>query len=130
MILGIAILYQIPRKAAPSTFSFMAPLGTEVYFTIFFPNRYETNIMCFQKKLLKVWILLGATYIFVSICFYCLGRLSPSQWENPYPCVEEPAYLENQFSFQNALWFAAGGFYSKDITDEFVSITFMIFFLM
>lgn len=81
---GIAILYQIPRKAAPSTFSFMAPFGNEV------------------------WILLGAAYFFVSICFYFLGRISPSQWENPYPCVEEPTHLENQFSFQNSLWFAAG----------------------
>lgn len=84
IFLGIAILYQIPRKKEPSTFSFMAPFANEV------------------------WILLGATYIFVSLCFFCLGRISPSEWENRYPCIEEPEYLENQFSLQNSLWFAAG----------------------
>lgn len=55
-----------------------------------------------------VWIILGITYILVSLCFFCLGRISPSQWENPYPCIEEPAYLENQFTLNNSMWFAAG----------------------
>lgn len=77
-------MYEIPRKQNPSTFSFMAPFNPEV------------------------WILLGATYFVVSICFFFLGRISPSQWENPYACVEEPTFLENQFSFQNSLWFTAG----------------------
>lgn len=35
-----------------------------------------------------VWIYLGISYVTVSICFFCLGRVSPSQWENRLPCVE------------------------------------------
>lgn len=77
-------MYQIPRKKEPSTFSFMAPFGNDV------------------------WILLGTTYLLVSICFFCLGRICPAEWENRYPCIEEPEYLESQFSFQNSLWMAAG----------------------
>lgn len=56
----------------------------------------------------SVWIILGITYVMISIVFFCLGRISPSQWENPFPCLEDPPYLLNQFSFQNSLWFAAG----------------------
>lgn len=84
MIIGIALLFQVPRKASPSTFSFMAPLAN------------------------SIWIMLGVAYISISIVFFILGRISPAQWENPYPCVEEPAHLRNQFSFQNSMWFAAG----------------------
>lgn len=84
LLSGIAILYQVPKKAEPSTFSFMAPFANDV------------------------WIILGITYILISLCFFCLGRLSPSQWENPYPCIEEPTYLENQFTLNNSMWFAAG----------------------
>lgn len=42
------------------------------------------------------------------MCFFFLGRIAPSQWENPYPCIEDPVYLENQFTFQNSMWFAIG----------------------
>lgn len=56
----------------------------------------------------SVWIYLGAAYITVSLCFFCLGRISPSQWENRYPCVEEPTFLENQFTLNNSAWFAIG----------------------
>lgn len=56
----------------------------------------------------EVWWLLVITYLFVSMFFFFLGRISPSQWENPYPCVDKPSHLENQFTFQNSLWFAAG----------------------
>lgn len=55
-----------------------------------------------------VWVYLAGAYVFVSMCFFFLGRISPSQWENPYPCVEDAEHLENQFTFQNSMWFAIG----------------------
>lgn len=84
MNLGIAILYRKPSRAEPSTWSFMAPFAEEL------------------------WAYLALTYLFVSLCFFILGRISPSQWENPYPCIEDPEFLENQFTLQNSMWFAVG----------------------
>lgn len=81
---GISLLYRKPMREPPSTFSFMSPFSS------------------------IVWIYLGAAYITVSLCFFCLGRISPSQWENRYPCIEEPTYLENQFTLNNSMWFAIG----------------------
>lgn len=56
----------------------------------------------------EVWMYLGASYLGVSLCLFVLGRISPSEWDNPYPCIEEPTELENQFSFRNSLWFTIG----------------------
>ncbi|XP_037036365.1 glutamate receptor ionotropic, kainate 3-like isoform X2 [Bradysia coprophila] len=84
MNLGISILYRKPKKEPPSTFSFMAPFSTEV------------------------WLYLGGAYLGVSLCLFILGRISPSEWDNPYPCIEEPTELLNQFSFSNSLWFSTG----------------------
>jgi len=55
-----------------------------------------------------VWLWLGLAYMGVSISMFVLGRLSPAEWDNPYPCIEEPTELENQFSFANCLWFSIG----------------------
>lgn len=98
--LGIAILYKTPRKEAPSTFSFMSPFSTEV------------------------WIYLGTAYMAVSICLFVLGRISPSEWDNPYPCIEEPTHLENQFSFNNSMWFAIGALLQQgtEIAPKYVSL--------
>lgn len=56
----------------------------------------------------EVWIYLGTAYMAVSVSLFVLGRISPAEWDNPYPCIEEPTHLENQFSFQNSMWFAIG----------------------
>ncbi|XP_055615442.1 glutamate receptor ionotropic, kainate 2 isoform X2 [Toxorhynchites rutilus septentrionalis] len=84
MNLGISILYRKPTKEPPSLFSFMSP---------------------FSKQ---VWLYLGGAYMMVSMSFFILGRLSPKEWDNPYPCIEEPEELENQFSFSNSMWFTIG----------------------
>ncbi|XP_053947507.1 glutamate receptor ionotropic, kainate 2-like [Anastrepha ludens] len=86
MNLGIAILYIKPQKAPPELFSFMDPFSDEV------------------------WIYLGLVYIGISFCFFILGRLSPTEWDNPYPCIEEPEELENQFTLNNSFWFTTGAF--------------------
>lgn len=81
---GIAILFRKPMKEPPKLFSFMSPFsGT-------------------------VWMWLGIAYMSVSLTLFILGRISPTEWDNPYPCIEEPTELENQFSFPNCLWFSIG----------------------
>ncbi|KAH8323007.1 hypothetical protein KR074_002938, partial [Drosophila pseudoananassae] len=84
MSLGIGILFRKPMKEPPKLFSFMSPFSGEV------------------------WLWLGLAYMGVSISMFVLGRLSPAEWDNPYPCIEEPTELENQFSFANCLWFSVG----------------------
>lgn len=84
MNLGISILYKKPTKEAPSLFSFMSPFSKEV------------------------WLYLGCAYLGVSFSLFILGRLSPVEWDNPYPCIEEPETLENQFSLANSMWFTIG----------------------
>ncbi|KAH8278398.1 hypothetical protein KR018_002389 [Drosophila ironensis] len=84
MNLGIAILYVKPQKAQPALFSFMDPFSSEV------------------------WLYLGIAYVGVSLCFFILGRLSPTEWDNPFPCIDEPEELENQFTINNSLWFTTG----------------------
>nr|AVH87300.1 ionotropic receptor 12 [Holotrichia parallela]AVH87311.1 ionotropic receptor 23 [Holotrichia parallela] len=84
MNLGISILYQKPQKAPPNFFSFAEPFAVEV------------------------WLWLAGAYFIVSISLFIMGRLCPSEWTNPYPCVEEPEFLINQFSLRNSFWFTIG----------------------
>ncbi|KAF5301502.1 hypothetical protein FQR65_LT08805 [Abscondita terminalis] len=84
MNLGISILYRKPEPVPPSLFTFAYPFSGEV------------------------WILMAASYVLVSVSFFIMGRLCPSEWTNPYPCVDEPNFLINQFSFRNSLWFTVG----------------------
>lgn len=84
MSLGISILYKRPTEEAPDLFSFMAPLSTDV------------------------WICMFSVYMGVSILLWIMGRICPYEWNNPYPCIEEPEELENQFTLQNSLWFTIG----------------------
>ncbi|KAF7387251.1 hypothetical protein HZH68_012928 [Vespula germanica] len=84
MNLGISILYKKPTKATPSLFSFLSPFSNDV------------------------WLCLLGSYIFVSVLFSVIGRLCPAEWNNPYPCIEEPEELENQFTLKNSFWFTIG----------------------
>ncbi|KAH1017768.1 hypothetical protein HUJ05_008365 [Dendroctonus ponderosae] len=85
MNLGIRILYRKPEPVPPSLFMFTSPFST------------------------GVWLMLGVAYILVSIFIFIMGRLSPSEWNNPFPCIDEPEYLVNQFSIRNSLWYTIGG---------------------
>ncbi|XP_059218523.1 glutamate receptor ionotropic, kainate 2 isoform X1 [Stomoxys calcitrans] len=84
MNLGIAILFRKPMKEPPKLFSFMSPFSGDV------------------------WLWLGIAYVAVSLSMFVLSRLSPPEWDNPYPCIEEPTELENQFTFINCFWYAMG----------------------
>lgn len=56
----------------------------------------------------EVWIYTIGAWIFVSLEFFIIGRMCPEEWNNPYPCIEEPEMLYNQFSLKNAYWFTIG----------------------
>jgi ABC-type amino acid transport substrate-binding protein len=86
MNLGISILFEKEKKEPPQLFSFLSPFSAEV------------------------WIWIVGALLFVSCSLFIMGRLSPGEWDNPYPCIEEPEVLENQFSFRNSLWFSIGAF--------------------
>ncbi|XP_072932394.1 glutamate receptor ionotropic, kainate 2-like [Epargyreus clarus] len=84
MNLGISILFRKPAPPEPALFAFLLPFSN------------------------GVWLCLGFAYLGTSLVLYVVGRLCPEEWQNPYPCVEEPPALENQFTLANALWFNLG----------------------
>ncbi|KAL3280163.1 hypothetical protein HHI36_017663 [Cryptolaemus montrouzieri] len=84
MELGIKILFQKPKAAPPNFFSFAKPFAIDT------------------------WLSIAGSYVFVSISLFIMGRLSASEWTNPFPCIEEPEYLINQFSISNSFWFSTG----------------------
>ena len=43
--------------------------------------------------------------VVVSLAFFVLARLSPYEWDNPYPCIEDPDEIENMFNLANSFWF-------------------------
>jgi ABC-type amino acid transport substrate-binding protein len=86
MNLGISILFEKAKKEPPQLFSFLSPFSGEVW----------------------IWVI-GALFS-VSLSMFVMGRLSPAEWDNPYPCIEEPEVLENQFSLRNSFWFTIGAF--------------------
>ncbi|KAL7026698.1 hypothetical protein ACKWTF_005131 [Chironomus riparius] len=84
MDLGIQILFQKPKKEDPDLFSFLQPFSA------------------------GVWACVIGSFFLVSISLFIMGRMSQQEWDNPYPCVEEPEVLLNQFTLKNAIWFSVG----------------------
>ncbi|XP_022124667.2 glutamate receptor ionotropic, kainate 2 [Pieris rapae] len=84
MNLGIAIMFRRPQPPAPALLAFLLPFSN------------------------GVWLCVALAYLGTSLVLYAVGRLCPDEWQNPYPCVEEPPALENQFTLGNALWFNMG----------------------
>merc|ERR1712136_695281 len=84
MTLGISLIYVVPSKAPPSLLSFLQPFNNDL------------------------WMTMGMAYIVVSLVLFILARLSPYEWDNPYPCNVDPDELENQFSLANSFWFTMG----------------------
>lgn len=89
MILGIAILYEQPKPEDPDYTSFLKPFHY------------------------RVWGCLFASFILVSITMFIAGRMSDDDWENPYPCIEEPDRLHNILSIKNCVWFAMGSLFQQ-----------------
>ncbi len=53
---------------------------------------------------LDVWIYMTTAYLGVSITMFLLARLTPFEWENPQPGVDEPEELENELTLHNCFW--------------------------
>ena len=106
MDLGISIIYIKPRAAPPSLLSFASPFTLEVWmYTAFGKNLFIIKVIKADRIQRSLY---PTGYAFVSIMMWVLARFSPYEWDNPYPCIEEPEELENQFSLSNSFWFTIG----------------------
>uniref|UniRef100_A0A8C6KKH7 Glutamate receptor n=1 Tax=Nothobranchius furzeri TaxID=105023 RepID=A0A8C6KKH7_NOTFU len=87
MTLGISILYRVQLGRKPGYFSFLDPFSP------------------------AVWLFMLLAYLAVSCVLFLAARLSPYEWYNPHPCLQERRdMLENQYTLGNSLWFPVGGF--------------------
>lgn len=82
--LGITILFRKPMAPPAELFKFLSPFTSEL------------------------WAYVLAVYIVVSVMMFVIARLTPYEWDNPYPCDVHNEALENQFGIMNSLWFTIG----------------------
>merc|ERR1719341_465990 len=96
---GVGILFKKDKPAPNNLFSFLQPLS------------------------LDVWIYMTTAYLGVSITMFLLARLTPFEWENPHPCVEEPEELENELTLHNCFWHNWGSLMQQgsDIAPKAIS---------
>merc|ERR1711953_1489125 len=99
MSTGVGILYKKKRPPPQNLFSFLMPLS------------------------LDVWIYMTTAYLGVSITMFLLARLTPFEWENPHPCVDEPEELENELTLHNCFWHNWGSLMQQgsDIAPKAIS---------
>ena len=87
MTLGIAIMYKKPKMEEAELYSFLMPFSKEV------------------------WLGMWSAYVGISLTLWMISRLSPLEWKNPHPCVDNPddRDLENEIhSIGASLWFIIG----------------------
>ncbi|KAG7201425.1 hypothetical protein KM043_004185 [Ampulex compressa] len=84
MNLGISVLYRKPTRAPPSLLSFLLPFSKDI------------------------WVHLIGAYVLVTILLFIIGRLCPTEWTNPYPCIKEPEVLETPFTPTDTPFFVVG----------------------
>ena len=74
---------------------------------------------------LDVWIYMTTAYLGVSITMFLLARLTPFEWENPHPCVDEPEELENELTLHNCFWHNWGSLMQQgsDIAPKYEHMT-------
>ena len=78
---GISILFKKITKSETDLFGFLAP---------------------FSKS---VWLMIILTVVGVGFCLHIHGRLSPYEWQNPYPCRQEEDIHDNDLDVFNSGWF-------------------------
>jgi len=96
---GVGILYKKTPPPPPNLFSFIEPFS------------------------LDVWIYMTTAYLGASLTMFLLARLTPFEWENPHPCVEEPEELENELTLHNCFWHNWGSLMQQgsDIAPKAIS---------
>lgn len=103
MRLGISILYSKADEEDPNMYAFLKVFSDDVWI-------YSATL----------YLVITIVIYFISrcVCLLCLEqlllnlyyfRLSPTEWENPHPCDENPEELENIWDMKNCLWLTMGG---------------------
>jgi ionotropic kainate glutamate receptor 2 len=75
----------------------------------------------------ELWAYVLAVYIAVSLMMFVIARLTPYEWDNPYPCDVYNESMENQFSVMNSFWFTIGALMQQGILPS--QILFLLFLL-
>ncbi|XP_068900423.1 glutamate receptor ionotropic, kainate 2-like isoform X4 [Tenebrio molitor] len=83
MNLGISILFKVPTDKESAFFSFLNPLGFDI------------------------WIFVGGAFFMSSFTLFTLARFTPYEWVYPLPW-KRTNYLVNQLSMSNSFWFITG----------------------
>ncbi|XP_063910072.1 glutamate receptor ionotropic, kainate 2-like isoform X4 [Zophobas morio] len=83
MNLGISILFKVPTDKESAFFSFLNPLGYDI------------------------WIFVGGAFFMSSFTLFTLARFTPYEWVYPQPWKRNN-YLVNQLSMSNSFWFITG----------------------
>ena len=65
------------------------------------PDPHVTNFI----KTYLTFVCFSPGFCGVSCFFVILARFTPYEWDNPYPEVEEPEELENQFRSKTCAYF-------------------------
>merc|ERR1719472_114669 len=96
---GVGILFKKDKPAPNNLFSFIEPFS------------------------LDVWIYMTTAYLGASLTMFLLARLTPFEWENPHPCVDEPEELENELTLHNCFWYNWGSLMQQgsDILPKAIS---------
>lgn len=99
MSTGVGILYYKKKPPPPSLWSFLKPFKNDV------------------------WLYMTTMYFVASVVMFLLARLSPYEWDNPHPCVDEPDELENELTLHNCFWHNWGSLMQQgsDIAPKSVS---------
>lgn len=87
MTLGIAIMYKKPKMEEAEMYSFLMPFSKEV------------------------WLSMWSAYVATSLALWLVSRLSPYEWKNPHPCIDNPDerdYENEIHSIGASLWFTIG----------------------
>ncbi|XP_031357208.1 glutamate receptor ionotropic, kainate 2-like isoform X2 [Photinus pyralis] len=81
MNLGISILFKVPTSKASTFFSFLSPLGFDI------------------------WLFVGGAFFMACFTLFTLARFTPYEWT----VQRRPeAYLKNSFDISNSFWFITG----------------------
>jgi len=94
MNLGISILFKRPMNNTPSLFSFLSPLG------------------------FQIWIYMLVAYLVVSFALFVVARFTPYEWRNPYPCHTQSDLVQNQFTLSNSFWFTVGSLMQQGLSSS------------
>ncbi|KAK9707853.1 Ligated ion channel L-glutamate- and glycine-binding site [Popillia japonica] len=83
MNLGISILFKVPTVKESAFFTFLNPLGFDI------------------------WIFVFGAFFMAAFTLFTLARFSPYEWVNPTPW-RETNYLTNNLDMSNSFWFITG----------------------